>query len=68
MWAYVGAFLAAGVAITRVEQAEGYDELRRRRKLRHVLRVPLVGRTVATVLTQNLSEYSGLTIFGRRLA
>jgi SAM-dependent methyltransferase len=68
MWAYVGAFLAAGIAITRLEQAEGYDQLARRRKLRHVLRVPLVGRTAATVLTQNLSEYSGVTIFGRRVA
>jgi hypothetical protein len=68
MWAYVGAFLAARIAITRVEQAEGYDELRRRRRLRHVLRVPLIGRTAATVLTQNVSEYSGVSIFGRRVA
>jgi ubiquinone/menaquinone biosynthesis C-methylase UbiE/uncharacterized protein YbaR (Trm112 family) len=67
MWAYVGAFIGAGVAITRLEQAEGYEEIARRRKLRHVLRVPLVGRTAATVLTQNLSEYSGITIVGRRL-
>lgn len=66
MWAYVAAFLAAGVVITRVEQAEGYEELTRRRRLRHVLRVPVLGRTTATVLTQNLSEYSGITIFGRR--
>jgi ubiquinone/menaquinone biosynthesis C-methylase UbiE/uncharacterized protein YbaR (Trm112 family) len=68
MWAYVGAFLGAGVVITRLEQAEGYDELARRRRLRHVLRVPLAGRTAATLLTQNLSEYSGITIFGRRAA
>ncbi len=68
MWAYVAAFLAARVAITRLEQAEGYEELKRRRKLRHVLRVPLVGRTAATVLTQNLSEYSGVSIFGRHVA
>ena len=68
MWAYVGAFLAAGVAITRLEQAEGYEEVSKRRKLRHVLRVPLAGRTAATLLTQNLSEYSGITIFGRRVA
>ena len=67
MWAYVGAFLAAGVAITRLEQAEGYDVIRKRRRLRHVLRVPVVGRTAATLVTQNLSEYSGITIFGRRL-
>jgi SAM-dependent methyltransferase len=67
MWAYIAAFLAAGVAITRLEQAEGYEEIARRRKLRHVLRVPLAGRTLATLLTQNLSEYSGITIFGRRL-
>jgi ubiquinone/menaquinone biosynthesis C-methylase UbiE len=67
MWAYVGAFLSAGVAITRLEQAEGYDVIRQRRRLRHVMRVPLVGRTAATLATQNLSEYSGLTIFGRRL-
>jgi hypothetical protein len=68
MWAYVGAFLAAGVAVTRLEQAEGYDAVATRRKLRHVLRVPLAGRTAATLLTQNLSEYSGITIFGRRIA
>jgi ubiquinone/menaquinone biosynthesis C-methylase UbiE/uncharacterized protein YbaR (Trm112 family) len=68
MWAYVGAFLAAGVAITRLEQAEGYEEVSKRRKLRHVLRVPVAGRTAATLLTQNLSEYSGITIFGRRVA
>lgn len=67
MWAYVAAFLAAGVAITRLEQAEGYEVIRERRRLRHVLRVPLVGRTAATLLTQNLSEYSGITIFGRRI-
>ena len=67
MWAYVAAFLAAGVAITRLEQAEGYDMIGRRRRLRHVLRVPLVGRTAATLLTQNLSEYSGITIFGRKV-
>jgi SAM-dependent methyltransferase len=67
MWAYVGAFLSAGVAITRLEQAEGYDVIRQRRRLRHVLRVPLVGRTAATLVTQNLSEYSGITIFGRSL-
>jgi ubiquinone/menaquinone biosynthesis C-methylase UbiE/uncharacterized protein YbaR (Trm112 family) len=68
MWHYVGAFLAAGVAITRLEQAEGYDVIRQRRRLRHVLRAPLVGRTAATLVTQNLSEYSGITIFGRKLA
>ncbi len=67
MWSYVGAFLAARIAITRLEQAEGYDVIRRRRRLRHVLRVPLVGRTAATLLTQNLSEYSGITIFGRKV-
>jgi hypothetical protein len=41
--------------------------IRKRRRLRHVLRVPVVGRTAATLVTQNLSEYSGITIFGRRL-
>jgi ubiquinone/menaquinone biosynthesis C-methylase UbiE/uncharacterized protein YbaR (Trm112 family) len=68
MWAYVAAFLAAGLLVTRLEQAEGYDVIKQRRRLRHVLRVPLVGRTAATLLTQNLSEYSGLTIVGRRVA
>src|SRR5215216_1524002 len=68
MWAYLAAFAAAGIVITRLEQAEGYGQIAHRRKLRHVLRVPLVGRTAATVLTQNLSEYSGITIFGRRVA
>ena len=68
MWHYVAAFFAAGVAITRLEQAEGYDVIRQRRRLRHVLRAPLVGRTAATLVTQNLSEYSGITIFGRKVA
>jgi ubiquinone/menaquinone biosynthesis C-methylase UbiE/uncharacterized protein YbaR (Trm112 family) len=67
MWEYVAAFVAAGVFITRLEQAEGYEEVAKRRKLRHLLRIPVAGRTAATVLTQNLSEYSGLTIFGRRI-
>jgi ubiquinone/menaquinone biosynthesis C-methylase UbiE/uncharacterized protein YbaR (Trm112 family) len=67
MWSYLGAFLAARIAITRLEQAEGYDVIRQRRRLRHVMRVPIVGRTAATLLTQNLSEYSGITIFGRKV-
>ena len=68
MWSYVGAFLAARIAITRLEQAEGYDVIRQRRRLRHVMRVPVVGRTAATLLTQNLSEYSGITVFGRKVS
>jgi ubiquinone/menaquinone biosynthesis C-methylase UbiE/uncharacterized protein YbaR (Trm112 family) len=68
MWAYVASFLAAGVVITRLEQAEGYDVIRQRPRLRHVLRVPLLGRTAATLVTQNLSEYSSITIFGRKIA
>jgi ubiquinone/menaquinone biosynthesis C-methylase UbiE len=68
MWAYVAAFLAAGIVITRLEQAEGYDVIKQHRpRLGRVLSVPLAGRTAATLLTQNLSEYSGISIFGRRV-
>jgi ubiquinone/menaquinone biosynthesis C-methylase UbiE len=68
MWAYVAAFLAAGIVVTRLEQAEGYDVIKEHRpRLGRVLSVPLAGRTAATLLTQNLSEYSGITIFGRRV-
>ena len=65
MWAYLAAFARAGVVPTRLEQAEGYEALSDR-KLRHVLRLPL-GRLLATLYTQNLSAYSGLTIFGRKV-
>jgi ubiquinone/menaquinone biosynthesis C-methylase UbiE/uncharacterized protein YbaR (Trm112 family) len=65
MWAYVGAFLRSGVAVTHLEQAEGYEALDDR-KLRHVLKLPF-GRPLATLWIQNLSSYSGISIFGRRL-
>ena len=67
MWAYVGAFLAAGVAITRLEQAEGYDVIKRRSVCATCCACRSSGARRRRSLTQNLSEYSGITIVGRRL-
>jgi ubiquinone/menaquinone biosynthesis C-methylase UbiE/uncharacterized protein YbaR (Trm112 family) len=66
MWAYAGAFMRAGVVVTHLEQAEGYEVLADR-KLRHVLKLPF-GRQLATFWIQNASDYSGISLYGRKVA
>lgn len=68
LYAYLWAFARAGLAVRRVEQAEGYDDLRRRRIAGRLLRLPLVGRSAATWFSQSCHGYSGVSLFARKVA
>jgi ubiquinone/menaquinone biosynthesis C-methylase UbiE/uncharacterized protein YbaR (Trm112 family) len=67
LFAYVAAFLRSGLLVTRVEQAEGYDDIRRRRIGGRLLRVPVAGRSLATWFAQALYGYQGASLFSRRV-
>lgn len=66
VFAYVAAFLRGGLVVTRLEQAEGYDDIRGRRIGGRLLRVPLAGRALATWFAQSLYGYQGASFFARR--
>src|SRR5947207_2786182 len=65
--AYLFAFVRAGLAVRRIEQAEGYEELARRRIAGRLLRLPLVGRSASTLFAQSCHGYSGVSLFARKL-
>jgi ubiquinone/menaquinone biosynthesis C-methylase UbiE len=67
LYAYLWAFARAGLFVRRVEQAEGYEDLRRRRIAGRLLRVPLVGRSASTFFSQTCHGYSGVSLFSRRV-
>ena len=58
----------AGLLVTRVEQADGYDEPARPPHRRPLLRLPLVGRSAATWFTQSCYGYQGASLVARNLA
>ena len=66
--AYVWAFLRAGLVVRRIEQAEGYGDLARRRIAGRLLRLPGIGRPAATVFSQCCHGYSGVSIYARKYA
>jgi uncharacterized protein YbaR (Trm112 family) len=63
VWAYVWAFVRAGLVIRRIDHAEGNFQTRPGWKLSQV---PKVGTTVAALLEQNVRNYSGISIYARR--
>ena len=63
VWAYVWAFLRAGIVIRRIDHAEGNFQTRVGWKFSQV---PKIGTTLATLVEQNVRNYSGISIFGRR--
>jgi SAM-dependent methyltransferase len=67
LYAYLWAFARAGLLVRRIEQAEGYEDLRRRRIAGRLLRLPLVGRSASTFFSQTCHGYSGVTLFARKL-
>ena len=67
LYAYVWAFARSGLAIRRIEQAEGYDNLATRRIAGRLLRLPLVGRNAATIFSQTCHGYSGVSLYARKL-
>ena len=68
LYAYLWAFTRAGLAVRRVEQAEGYGDLARRRIAGRLLSLPLVGRSAATFFSQTCHGYSGVSLYSRKLA
>jgi SAM-dependent methyltransferase len=67
LYAYLWAFARAGLAVRRVEQAEGYAELAGRRIAGQLLRLPLVGRSASTFFSQSCHGYSGVSLYARKL-
>ncbi|MBA2358855.1 MAG: methyltransferase domain-containing protein [Actinobacteria bacterium] len=65
--AYLWAFARAGLVVRRVEQAEGYGDLRRRRIAGALLRLPGAGRSASTLFAQCCHGYSGVSLYARRL-
>jgi SAM-dependent methyltransferase len=66
LYAYLWAFVRAGLAVRRVEQAEGYGDLAGRRVAGRLLRLPLVGRSAATFFTQSCRGYSGVSLYATK--
>jgi SAM-dependent methyltransferase len=67
LYAYLWAFWRAGLAVTRVEHAEGDADLCGRRIGGRLRRLPVVGRPAATWLAQTCYGYSGVSLFARKL-
>ena len=67
LYAYLWAFTRSGLAVRRVEQAEGYGELAGRRIAGRLLRLPLVGRNAATFFSQTCHGYSGVSLYAKKL-
>ncbi len=65
--AYLWAFARAGLLVRRIEQAEGCEELARRRIAGRLLRLPAVGRSAATLFAQSCHGYSGVSVYARRV-
>ncbi|MFN2469290.1 MAG: methyltransferase domain-containing protein [Gaiellaceae bacterium] len=65
--AYLWAFARAGLAVGRIEQAEGYEDLRRRRIAGALLRLPGLGRSASTLFSQCCHGYSGVSLYAKRL-
>ena len=65
LWAYLAAFLRAGLVPGRIEHAEGTDALARRRLTGRLLRFPC-GRLLATLWAQNAYPFSGVSLYARK--
>jgi SAM-dependent methyltransferase len=64
IWTYAFAFLRNGVAIRRIERADGWPPLPFGYFLSHV---PKVGMTLGTLLHLTPARYAGASIYGRRV-
>ena len=64
VWAYLWAFVRAGLRPVRLEYAEGPDELARRRIAGKLLR--RLGQLPATLWALNAYPYAGLSLYARR--
>jgi ubiquinone/menaquinone biosynthesis C-methylase UbiE/uncharacterized protein YbaR (Trm112 family) len=62
-WAYLWAFVRAGLAVRRIEHAEGNYQTRVGWRFSAV---PKIGTTLATLAEQTVRDYSGISIYARR--
>ncbi len=67
LYAYLWAFARAGLVVRRVEHAEGDDDLRGRRIGGKLRRLPVIGRSAATLFAQTCYGYSGVSIFAGKV-
>lgn len=67
LYAYLWAFWRSGLAVHRIEHAEGDADLRDRRIGGRLRRLPGVGRSAATLFAQTCYGYSGVSLFARKL-
>jgi len=67
LYAYLWAFGRAGLAVRRVEHAEGDDDLRDRRIGGKLRRLPVIGRSAATWFAQTCYGYSGVSLYARKV-
>ena len=67
LYAYLWAFTRAGLAVRRIEQADGYDEMAGRRIGGRLLTIPGVGRSAATWFTQTCYGYQGASVVARKV-
>jgi uncharacterized protein YbaR (Trm112 family)/ubiquinone/menaquinone biosynthesis C-methylase UbiE len=66
-WAYMGSFLAAGLAVRRVIPSGGqFEAALRSRAGRLLLRVPR-GETLSTLAVTTRADYAGISIFALKL-
>ena len=68
LYAYLWTFARSGLVVRRVVQAEGYENLSRRRIAGRLLRLPVAGRTAATWFSQTCHGYSGVSLYARKAA
>ena len=66
LYAYLWSFARSGLVVRRVEQAEGYEDLARRRIAGRLLRLPVAGRTAATWFSQTCHGYSGVSLYSKK--
>jgi len=65
IWAYLAAFVRAGVVVRRMERSDGYPPVPYGYFLS---RVPKVGMTLGTLAHLSAGRYAGVSIYGRKPA
>ena len=66
LYAYLWAFARHGLLVRRIEQADGYEEMKGRRIGGALLRLPGIGRSAATWFTQSCYGYQGASFVARK--
>ncbi|MBV8256204.1 MAG: methyltransferase domain-containing protein, partial [Actinobacteria bacterium] len=65
VWAYVAAFLRAGLHVRRIERADGRPPIPFGRALSLI---PIVGDSLGTLSNLSLMHYAGVSVYARKAA